>query len=161
MFQRTMNKVKRGHKKINKYWFFLPITFRVSLCFFYSPSYQRPLTLTPTARFGCGLYSLVLLIKRTFHSRKNHGFYLRSLPTHHPATWPITMEDEGKSGLQTSFGDAVFLIPLCCAFGIPELFFVCSSIRRSTAPSSPTFLHRCTCSDTYIAILRNGVEVKT
>jgi len=66
----------------------------------------------------------ILLFKRTFPSRKIGRFHLRSLPTHHPATWPFTKEDEEKSGLQISLGDFVPFSPLYCGFGVPELFFL-------------------------------------
>ena len=54
--------------------------------------------------------------------RKNHGFHLRSLPTHHHATGPVTIEDDGKKGLQICSGDLVSFFPLCCAFGVPMSF---------------------------------------
>ena len=72
----------------------------------------------------------LLSYKKNFVYGKKRGFHLRSLPTHHHATWPLTMEDEEKSGLQTSLGDCVFWFPLCRAFG-PSYFLWCSSARRS------------------------------
>ena len=47
------------------------------------------------------------------------------------------MEDEEKSGLQILLGDFVSLLPLCCAFGVPELFFL--GVRRLAGPQ---LLHR-------------------
>jgi hypothetical protein len=44
------------------------------------------------------------------------------------------MEDKEKSGLQISLGDLVSFFPLCCAFGVPVLFFsvfVGSSVHTS------------------------------
>jgi hypothetical protein len=45
------------------------------------------------------------------------------------------MEDENKSGLEISLGDLVSLFPLCCTFGVPELFFW--GIRRLAGPQVP------------------------
>jgi hypothetical protein len=45
------------------------------------------------------------------------------------------MEDEEKSDLQISLGDFVSSFPLCCAFGVPELFFVC--VRPLAGPQLP------------------------
>jgi hypothetical protein len=50
------------------------------------------------------------------------------------------MEDEEKSDLQISSGDFVSLLPLCCAFGIPELFtFAIRRLAGPQVPSSPNF----------------------
>ena len=71
-------------KKVNKHVFFFPITFRLSLYFFHSLPFQRPLTLTPTARSGCGLYSLVKIIKQNIKVREaqNHNRTARTTPSH-------------------------------------------------------------------------------
>jgi len=74
------------------------------------------------------------------------------------------MKDGEKSGLQTSLGDVVSLFSLCCAFGVPELFFLV--FVGSPAPPHQLSAHmdalhhthaqhhkRCTLSNPYIAIL--------
>jgi hypothetical protein len=45
------------------------------------------------------------------------------------------MEDEEKSGPQISSSDCIFLFPLDCAFGVPELFIF--AVRRITGPQLP------------------------
>ena len=45
------------------------------------------------------------------------------------------MEDEKKSGLPISSGDLVSLLPLCCAFGVPEFFL--GAVRRLPGPQFP------------------------
>ena len=45
------------------------------------------------------------------------------------------MEDEENSGLQISLGDLVSFFLLCCAFGVPVLFF--SGVRRFVGPQFP------------------------
>jgi hypothetical protein len=78
------------------------------------------------------------------------------------------MEDEEKSGLIISLGNLVSCFPLCCAFGIPELFF--GGVRRLAGPQLPhcqLFVHMgalhhthalhhidAHAPNTYIAILR-------
>jgi len=45
------------------------------------------------------------------------------------------MEDEEKSGPQISLRDFVSVFPLCCAFGVPELFIF--AVRRLAGPQLP------------------------
>ena len=75
---------------------------------------------------------IILLFKRTFHSRKNRRFQLRSLHTTHafPCT-PIT-KDAKTYVLQDCLGDLVLFFHICCGFGLPvPLFLLYRVVRQS------------------------------
>jgi hypothetical protein len=80
-------------------------------------------------------YQLVSLSKRTLCTGKNHRFCLPFLPTHRHVIWPVTIKYEPKSGQQISSRDFVSLLPLCCAFGIPEVFIF------AVSPAGPQIFH--------------------
>ena len=80
-------------------------------------------------------WTCITLIKRTFPSRKIQRFYLHSLPTHHHATWPVTMENGQKSGLQISWGDLVSFLPLYRHLAFPSYFL--GGVRGFVGPQLP------------------------
>ena len=92
--------------------FFFPITFRLSLYFFHSLPFQRPLTLTPTVRSGCGLYSLVIILKYKIdfclsvvaQPDKNEVLSFAPRANHH-CTCVFYNKDAEKFNLQNCLGD--------------------------------------------------------
>ena len=101
-----------------------------SLYFFHYLPFQRPLNFIPTARSGCGLYSLVVVIERTCIATKSIGEY--NLPAR--ASFPTALH----------WGTS---LTLGCATGwryLPVVFFRLGSLTL-LAFIIPFFLRKLKC----------------